>query len=128
MGGEPPDAIDSGYRTASGTCAVSLEPTGARLDGRRDVSVDADALEHFHMSLAQLLDALTGSATLEPTLGLDGRGSFAITITLDHGKGNIEGFLATGYYEARLSFAGYEIDQSYLQETLRQFGSVLADR
>jgi hypothetical protein len=71
---------------------------------------------------------LTGSATLEPTLGLDGRGSFAITITLDHGKGNIEGFLATGYYEARLSFAGYEIDQSYLQETLRQFGSVLADR
>jgi len=123
----PPPKVDPGYRTASGIFAIRLEPIGANLQGTRDVSVDAQTLHDFDNALARLLDDLTGSATLEPTSGLDGHGSFAVTITLDNGKGDVEGFLAAHYHEARLSFAGYETDQSYLQETRRQLRSLLAD-
>ena len=125
---EPPPDVDAGYRTVAGTLALRLEPTGASLQGTRNVSVDAQMLDDFDIALARLLDDLSGSATLEPTRGLGGRGNFAITIDLAHGRGSIHGFLAAQYHEARLSFAGYEIDQSYLQETSRQLRSLRAER
>ena len=68
--------------------------------------MDAEALDDFCDALTRLLDSLTGSARLEPVVGLEGLGIFAITITLDHGKGEIEGFLAAEFHEARLTFAG----------------------
>ena len=121
-----PHDIDAGYRTVAGTLAVRLEPAGASLKGKRDVLIDAQMLDDFDTALARLLDDLNGSATLEPTRGLGGQGDFAMTIDLAHGKGSIRGFLAAYYHEARLSFAGYEIDQSYLQETSRQLRSLHA--
>lgn len=125
---EPPPEVDAGYRTASGTLEISLEPVGGFVQGRREVAVDAQTLEDFHDTLAQLVDSLTGSVTLEPTLGLGGHGNFAITVTLHHGKGHIQGFLATHYHQTRLTFAGYETDQSFLQQTRRQLGLLLSQR
>jgi hypothetical protein len=125
---EPPLEVGPSYRTASGAFNVRLEPIGGSIEGTREVAVDAETLDDFDSALARLLDGLTGTVTLEPTSGLDGYGSFAITITLDKGKGNVHGFLAAQHPEARLSFAGYETDQSYLQETQRQLRALLADR
>ena len=125
---EPAPGVGPNYRTASGALDVRLDPVGAGIQATRHVAVDAEALDNFDNALALLLDALTGSATLESTNGLEGLGSFAITITLAEGKGDIQGFLAARYPEVRLSFAGYETDQSYLQETRSQLRSLLADR
>jgi len=44
------------------------------------------------------------------------------------GKGAVSGFLATRHHEARLTFDGLEIDQSYLHDTHRQLLALIADR
>ena len=125
---ELPPQIDASHRCASGELQIELEPAGARLDGQRAVTVEAAALDDFADQLARLLDDLSGSATFEPVRGLSGHGDFAIMVTLDRGKGVVSGFLAAHYHDARLTFSGYEIDQSYLQETRRQLRSLLDGR
>jgi hypothetical protein len=125
---ELPMDVASSHRCASGTLDIRLEPVGAQLRASREVVVEAGALEAFLEELERLLDALNGSATLEPVLAYRGHGDFAITMTLMHGKGAVSGFLAARYHQARLTFDGVEVDQSYLQETRRQLGTLLAAR
>jgi hypothetical protein len=106
---------------------VRLAPVSGEFEASRTVTVEAAALEQFRDAVSPLLDALSGSATLEPVLGLGDRGDFAITIELKHGKGSVSGFLAARYPESRLVFSGIETDQSYLHETRRQLQALLAD-
>lgn len=94
----------------------------------RSVQVEAAALLAFAEALSQLLDDLSGAATLEPVLGYNGHGNFALTVTLENGKGDVAGFLATHLHDTRLTFGGVEIDQSYLQGTHHQLRSLLAEQ
>jgi hypothetical protein len=124
----PPPQVDAAWQTASGTVELNLRPSGAQLEAMREVVVAAEALLHFDAAASRLLDALTGSATLEPLADYGGRGDFAFTVTLEYGKGTLSGFVATTYPEARLTFEGLEIDQTYVAETQRQLRSLLDDR
>jgi len=123
-----PASVDQGHRTASGALEIRLSPAGGQFHATRSVQVEAAALLDFAESLSRLLDDLTGSATLEPVLGYGGHGNFALTVNLEHGKGDVAGFLAAHHHDARLTFGGVEIDQSYVQETHHQLRSLLADR
>ncbi len=120
--------ISASHRTASGELKIDLEPARAHLVGSRAVAVEAASLKAFGEQLSSLLDSLTGSAILEPVTGLDGHADFEITVTLDHGKGTASGFLLAYYHDARLTFSGLEIDQTYLEATRRQLHALLAAR
>jgi hypothetical protein len=95
---------------------------------REDPARNADRVAAYR----ELLDRgrSTDAVPTSVTIGPDGayEGDFAITITLEHGKGVVGGFLAANHHDARLVFDGVEIDQSYLQETERQLRSLLTEQ
>lgn len=124
----PPAEGGPDWQTASGTLEVALQPTDGQLHAIREIDVTAEALFRFGDDLSQLLDELTGSATLEPVGGYDGYGDFELTVTLEYGKGTVSGFLATFHHEARLSFDGVETDQTYPADAQRQLRLLLDQR
>jgi hypothetical protein len=73
----------------------------------------------FAQQLHALHQQLTGQATLEHS-----EEQIGVTITLDHDKGTIEGFLAE-IPTSRLSFHDIPIDQSFLPDLLEQLHAIL---
>jgi hypothetical protein len=80
-------------------------------------------LDAFTQQLRTLHQQPTGQATGQATLQ-DSAEQIGLTITLDHGTGTIQGFLAENP-TSHLSFQDIPIDQSFLPDLLTQFQAIL---
>ena len=102
-----------------GEAELTASSSGS-FSGRYAVSLRTDELAEFRDQLAELVQDLDGSATLQHL-----EGQVGCTITLRRGSGEFEGFVRE-HVGADLRVSGLRTDQSYLQESLRGFDALMS--